>query len=205
MDSGSSDDYYALLGIDAHADDADLRRAWHRLALRWHPDQAGPLATPMFQKLSAAYAVLSDPTERAAYDRQRGVSVRSEAGASAPRRRAPSVLLQRLSGPLNSLLACGVARRAEEDVIELFVTAEEASQGGMVTISMRVLVRCPRCAADSTAACAHCGAQRTVEELFSAWLALPPEVAEGTVLAPSVLLRGMIRPVSFRVRFDSDT
>jgi hypothetical protein len=109
-------------------------------------------------------------------------------------------LLQRLSGPLNALLAGGVARRAEGDVIELFLNAQEASVGGMVTISMRVQVRCPACAADAPGSCARCGTKCTTDELFSAWLAVPPGVADRAVLTPSVLLRGMVRPVSFRVR-----
>jgi molecular chaperone DnaJ len=202
------DDYYALLGIEADADDAKLRRVWRRLALRWHPDRAGSSATAMFQKISTAYAVLSDPTARAAYDRGRDAPVKRPAeragGAStapspAPRRRAPGVMLARLSGPLNALFACGVARRAERDVIELFINAQEAAQGGMVTISMRVLVRCPECAAEVTS-CRRCGGKGATDELFSAWLAVPPEVADGAVLAPSELLRGMVRPVHFRMR-----
>lgn len=46
-----------------------------------------------------------------------------------------------------------------------------------------------------------CGSKRTIDELFSAWLAVPPGVADGAVLKPSALLPGMIRPVSFRVRY----
>jgi hypothetical protein len=112
---------------------------------------------------------------------------------------APGVLLQRLSGPLNALLACGVAQYAEDDVIELFVGEQEAAQGGMITISMRVPVRCPACAGAS-ASCARCGMTGAVEELFSAWLAVRPGIATGTVLTPSVLLPGMLQPVAFRVR-----
>jgi hypothetical protein len=67
----------------------------------------------------------------------------------------------------------------------------------MITISMRVLVRCPACAGTG---CDPCGSQGTVEELYSAWLAVPPEVTDGTVLNPSVRLPGMIEPVSFRIR-----
>jgi DnaJ-class molecular chaperone len=214
MDGGSSDDYYALLGVDARADATELRRAWRRLALRWHPDRAGVGATATFQKISAAYAVLSNPTARGLYDRRRRAmrspGMRSGDATSAPptsaspaaasRRDAPGVLLRRLSAPLNALLACGVARRAEPGVIELFLNAQEASEGGMITISMRVPIRCPACAADATAPCARCGTQRSVDELFSAWLAVPPGVADGTVLMPSALLNGMVRPVSFRVR-----
>jgi hypothetical protein len=106
-------------------------------------------------------------------------------------------MLWRLSGPLDALLTCGVARHAEDDVIELVLNAHEAGEGGMATISMRVPVRCASCADDVE--CPRCGSTRTVEELFSAWLAVRPGVADGALLAPSVLLPGM-RPVWFRVR-----
>ena len=118
-------------------------------------------------------------------------------------RRAPGVLLSRLSGPLNTLITCGIARRAGDDVIELVVDAEEAAEGGMASISMRVPVRCPACAtaaADPAAACRHCASRRTVDELFSAWLAIRPGVADGTILTPSAQLPGVIRPVRFRAR-----
>jgi hypothetical protein len=66
-----------------------------------------------------------------------------------------------------------------------------------------VPIRCPACAAHAEASCAGCGGMRTVEELFSAWLAVRPGVADGAVLTPSALLPGMVRPVSFRVRLRS--
>lgn len=209
MGTDAPEDYYALLGIAADAEDVKLRRAWRQLALRWHPDRAGPSATATFQKLSEAYTVLSDPIARAAYDRRRGTTARNtavrpadmpSAPPAAARRRAPSVMLSRLSGPLNSLLACGVAQHAEAGVIELFLNAQEATDGGMVTISMRVPARCSACSADATAPCRKCGGTRVLEELFSAWLAVPPGAADGTVLMPSAQLRGGLRPVSFRLR-----
>src|SRR4051794_18149073 len=113
MEGSSSDDHYALLGLRAEADPAELRRAWRRLALRWHPDRAGPGATAMFQRILAAYTVLSDPIARAAYDRRtaraRSPGVRSSSPATAPAAArpgvAPGVMLRRLSGQLNALLA----------------------------------------------------------------------------------------------------
>jgi hypothetical protein len=75
----------------------------------------------------------------------------------------------------------------------------------MITISMRVPLRCPKCAADEEVSCPECGGRRIVEELFSAWLAVRPGIGDGTVLAPSALLPGMVRPVSFRVRLPPET
>jgi hypothetical protein len=114
---------------------------------------------------------------------------------------APEVLW-RLSGSLRSLLAGGAARQLENETVELLVSAPEASQGGVITIAMRVDLRCPACAGagDPTIGCARCDGSRIVGELFSAWLTLPANVADGTVLEPSVLLPGMLRPPLFRVR-----
>lgn len=197
------DDYYALLGVEADADGEALRQAWKRLARRWHPDRAGAVATPIFQRISTAYEVLSDPVARASYDRRRGVSSKPRATGSVaptPPRPTPGVMLSRLSGPLNALMACGAARRAEGDVIELLLGEREAEHGGMATISMRVAVRCEACGGRAGSACARCASRGTVDELYAAWLAVPPGVADGAVLTPTVGMRGMVRSVSFRMR-----
>jgi len=173
------DDYYELLGIGREAGRATLRRAWRQLALRWHPDRAGADATATFQRIQAAYAVLSDPISRAAYDRRQSIPLTPSRG------RTPGVMLRRLSGPLNGLLATGVARIAGGDIIELFVNPDEAATGGMVTIAMRVPVR---------------RGTDVVDDLFSAWLAIPPGVNDGEILPPSAYLPGMMNRVLFRVR-----
>jgi hypothetical protein len=115
---------------------------------------------------------------------------------------APGVMLSRVSGPINSLLACGAVRCDEDDdAIALVLSSSEAAQGGMATISMRVAVWCPDCAARVLPAtgCRRCGETRMVQELFSAWLAIKPGAAEGDMLAPSVELPGMVNPLRFRV------
>src|SRR6266850_215796 len=120
MPTDSQHDYYALLGVRPEIGFAELRRVWRRLARHWHPDHAGHAATATFQNISAAYEVLSDPVARAAYDRRRGIPPGrspNSPSATAPRRKAPGVALRRLCGPLNSLVACGVARRIGNDVI----------------------------------------------------------------------------------------
>jgi DnaJ-class molecular chaperone len=198
----STDDYYAVLGVSEVIDDAELRRVWRRLALDLHPDRAGPGTTEQFARISAAYAVLSDPEARTAYDRWRGTGIKHPSSPMVGPR-APGVLLQRLSAPLNALLMRGIAQWAEGDMIDLYVNGEEAATGGMVTIPMRVQVRCPACAGDATKLCVRCDGQRTVEDLFAAWLAVRPGVADGTILTPSAWLPGMVHPVYFRVRLAS--
>jgi molecular chaperone DnaJ len=212
MPSLPADDYYELLGVPSGADREELRKAWRQLALQWHPDRAGDAATATFQKLSAAYAVLSDPVARAAYDRRRrladpaGARAARSAGAKRPepppeRPPVPSIALSRLSGPLTSLIACGVARLEEPGFITLVFSEAEAAQGGIITISMQVDMWCPACAAQERSdGCSQCGGKRMVRELFSAWLSVPPGVMDGEVLVPSVELPEMVTPVRFRVQ-----
>ena len=68
-------DYYVTLGVSAEATDDEIRRAYRRLALRWHPDRnAGdPAAGEQFKEISEAYAVLIDPAKRQDYDRFRRI------------------------------------------------------------------------------------------------------------------------------------
>jgi molecular chaperone DnaJ len=62
-------DYYEVLGVARDADEQAIRDAFRKLALRYHPDRnKDPDATERFKEIAAAYAVLSDPAKRAAYD-----------------------------------------------------------------------------------------------------------------------------------------
>ncbi|MEW6568527.1 MAG: molecular chaperone DnaJ [Chloroflexota bacterium] len=63
-------DYYEVLEVDRNATPEDLRRAYRRLAKRYHPDVSKePGAEERFKEINEAYAVLSDEEQRAAYDR----------------------------------------------------------------------------------------------------------------------------------------
>ena len=120
-----------------------------------------------------------------------------EADEREPIRRAPGVMMARLSTNLNTLLARGIASYAEDDVIDLMLEPDEAAEGGMITIPMHVVVRCTSCGAKG---CGRCSGRGSVEDLFAAWLAVRPGVSDGTILTPSAWLPGMLHKVYFRVR-----
>jgi curved DNA-binding protein CbpA len=66
-------DYYAILGLHPEATEEEIRRAYRRLALEWHPDQrpGDPRAAERFKEISEAYAVLINAPRRREYDQAR--------------------------------------------------------------------------------------------------------------------------------------
>lgn len=65
-----SEDYYQILGCPRSASDEELKKAYRKLAVKWHPDKNpdNEEATKNFQKISEAYATLSDDKKRKIYD-----------------------------------------------------------------------------------------------------------------------------------------
>jgi molecular chaperone DnaJ len=63
-------DFYELLGVHRNASEADIKRAFRRLAVQYHPDKnpGDKSAEDKFKEVSHAYEVLSDPEKRAYYD-----------------------------------------------------------------------------------------------------------------------------------------
>ena len=83
-------DYYTVLGVSRDADASDLKKAYHKAAITWHPDKWASASEPerkaaesRFKDLADAYAVLSDRDKRAVFDRhgEEGLQAGSASGA----------------------------------------------------------------------------------------------------------------------------
>ena len=62
-------DYYEVLGVPKDSSEKDIKGAYRKLAMKYHPDRSeAPDAEEKFKELSEAYAVLSDPEKRQKYD-----------------------------------------------------------------------------------------------------------------------------------------
>ncbi|VDD81237.1 unnamed protein product [Mesocestoides corti] len=92
--SGSATCLYAILGIERGASEADIKKAYRRLALKWHPDKNSDVnkeeAEKRFKEISAAYEILSDAEKRRVYDRYgfaglRGSPSHNDAANRSPR------------------------------------------------------------------------------------------------------------------------
>ena len=105
---------YAVLGVDEKAGPEELRRAWLRLAVKYHPDRnpGDAKAEERFKDISQAYAILSDPTARARYERTRPKPARTK--ADAPKTDSPKEAKAE-EPPADSSRAAGPRPRAEPE------------------------------------------------------------------------------------------
>jgi len=76
-------DYYEVLGVPRNADTEAIKKAYRKLALKYHPDRnnGDKESEEKFKEATEAYEVLRDPEKRAAYDRYGHAGVKAGAGA----------------------------------------------------------------------------------------------------------------------------
>src|SRR5690349_5001233 len=81
--SSTKRDYYEVIGVGRSASDDDIKKAYRKLALQYHPDRnKAPEATERFKEATEAYQVLSDQEKRSMYDRYGHQAFDRSGGAS---------------------------------------------------------------------------------------------------------------------------
>jgi molecular chaperone DnaJ len=147
-------DLYETLAIERSAKTEDIKKAYRKLALRYHPDknQGDKEAEQKFKEITAAYEILSDPQKRASYDqmghsafRQGGFSEGGFNGAAGGD--FSSIfedLFSQFMGGSRSQRTDG-AQRGKEIYFQLSMTLEEAFKGLETSITFPTSIACKEC------------------------------------------------------------
>src|SRR5262245_24858140 len=101
-----SEDHYTVLGLQRDASLDEIKKAYHQLAMRHHPDrtQNNPQDTEIFKAVAVAFATLSNPARRAEYDRVLTAGERRETAPRARRARTTSSDPRQQASPFGDIL-----------------------------------------------------------------------------------------------------
>ncbi len=177
----SKRDYYQVLEVTKSVDDGELKSAYRRLAMKYHPDRnpGDKVAEERFKEAAEAYAVLADAEKRSLYDRFGHAGVRSSPGAG-PGGFDPSVFSE--FGDLNDILGNmfgfgdlfggarrrGGPQRGADLRYDLEIAFEEAAKGTETAIQIPRQEACDTCSGTGAApgstpsTCSQCRGQGQV-------------------------------------------
>src|SRR5580693_7035736 len=126
-------DYYEVLGVSRDASDADIKKAFRRLARELHPDvNSEPDAEERFKEAAEAYEVLSDADRRATYDRYGHEGLRS--GGYSPN-----------FGGFGGGGRAGGAVQGGDVAATVQITLPQAASGASVEVAYDAVSRCEHC------------------------------------------------------------
>ena len=146
----SKRDYYEVLGVAKGADDKDIKKAYKRLAMKFHPDrtQGDKAMEEKFKEVQEAYEVLSDEQKRAAYDRYGHAGVDPNRGGGG----AGGADFGDIFGDVFGDIFGGGGRRGQSRAqrgsdlrYNLELSLEEAVRGKSVDIKVPTMVSCDSC------------------------------------------------------------
>lgn len=140
-------DYYELLGVHRNAGDAELKRAYRRLAHQYHPDKnpGDKASEDKFKEINEAYEVLSDPQKRAYYD-QYGTAPGAQGGGAAGYGAGMGDIFGDIFGEFFGTSRGGTRAMAGEDLrYNLKISFEDAAFGATTKILVPRWERCPDC------------------------------------------------------------
>jgi molecular chaperone DnaJ len=168
--------YYETLEVDRTVDEAGLKTAFRKLAMKWHPDKnpGDPACEHKFKEISEAYEILKDGNKRAAYDRYGHAAFEQGGGGAghgfgAGFASSFSDIFEDLFG-MSGRGGRGGRERGADLRYNMEITLEEAFQGKTAQIQIPVAVTCEQCsgtgakAGTKPKACTMCGGAGRVRQ-----------------------------------------
>ncbi|XP_069312969.1 dnaJ homolog subfamily A member 4 isoform X2 [Eulemur rufifrons] len=132
--------YYDILGVKPSASPEEIKKAYRKLALKYHPDK-NPDEGEKFKLISQAYEVLSDPKKRDIYD-QGGEQAIKEGGSGGPSFSSPMDIFDMFFGGGGRMAR---ERRGKNVVHQLSVTLEDLYNGLTKKLALQKNVICEKC------------------------------------------------------------
>jgi molecular chaperone DnaJ len=206
-------EFYRLLGVSKDASEAEIKKAYRKLAMEYHPDRnRSSGAEEKFKEITEAYQVLCDPQKRALYDRYGRAGVERGAGGfhHVDLSEALNIFMRDFGGfgGFESFFGGGRTRednrRGQDIRVTVKLTLAEVASGTKRTIKLKTLSRCSHCegtgAANGTrpVTCSTCGGsgevRRATRSMFGQFVSVQPCPAcggEGEVVQqPCEVCRG---------------
>jgi curved DNA-binding protein len=194
-------DYYESLGVTRNASEADIKKAFRKLAREYHPDVAKnkKQAEEKFKEINEAYEVLGDPAKRKRYDQlganwQSGADFRMPPGWESSGRGRFSDFFEQLFGSMGGRDGARFGRgggfgeaetgteRGTDIEGDILVTLEEAMRGSVRSVSVRHAVVCDQCGGSgqrNRRVCQACGGTGQVAKTETYQVKVPAGVSEG--------------------------
>ncbi len=194
----SKRDYYEVLGISRNAGDSDLKQAYRRLAMKYHPDRnPGAESERKFKEAKEAYEILSDPKKRSAYDQFGHAGVDTSEGFGGPGGFGGGGFSDIFGDVFGDIFGGGArsggrrVHRGTDLRYDLSLTLEEAVAGKEVKIRIPTLVECQFCggtgakpgtSAKTCPTCSGAGQVRMQQGFFSIQQTCPQCRGQGTMI-----------------------
>jgi molecular chaperone DnaJ len=208
-------DFYVLLGVPRDASEADIKKAYRKLAMEYHPDRnSAPDAETRFKEITEAYEVLRDPQKRAAYDRYGKAGLGGAAGGGfgfhhVDLSEALNIFMRDFGGlgGFESLFGGGRrqdTRRGQDVRVTVKLSLQDVATGVKKNVKLKTLDRCGTCAGSGArpgtklAACSTCNGsgevRRATQSMFGQFVAVSPCptcAGEGSIIVhPCEVCRG---------------
>ena len=210
----SKADYYDVLGVSREASDQELKSAYRKQAMKYHPDRnpGDHGAEEKFKQASEAYQVLSDGDKRAAYDRYGHAGLGGQGFGGGPFAGGMDIgdIFGDLFGEMFSMGGSGHRpsrqQRGDDLRFDLTINFEDSFFGTETEVKLRRLEACPTCKGSGSASgrgpsvCSHCqgrGQLRYQQGFFSVARTCAACSGTGTVISdPCSACRGETRATS---------